>query len=101
MGRRRKPVQRVLSFGRGGWRPGAGRKPSKRRNKRVLHRRRPELSKRHPGHVTLKVHRDLSSLRLKKRCQVIRRALVAARAAYPRARIVDWSIQANHLHLIV
>ncbi len=89
-----------MTFGHGGWRPGAGRKPSKRRNKRVLHRKRPKVTRRCPMHITLKVRPELSSLRVKARCQVIRRAFVAA-CTYPGARIVDWSILSNHLHLIV
>jgi REP element-mobilizing transposase RayT len=90
-----------MTFGTwGGWRPGAGRKLSKRGDKRVLHRRRPELSRRCPAHVTLKVHDDVANLRTKARAQVIQRALAAA-GFYPGARIVDWSIQKNHLHLIV
>ena len=97
---KRKLKQLVMTFGHGGWRPGAGRKPSKRRNKRALHRKRPKVTRRCPVHVTLKVRREFSSLRTKTRCRVIRRAFVAA-CAYTGARIVDWSIQANHLHLIV
>jgi REP element-mobilizing transposase RayT len=90
-----------MTFGTwGGWRPGAGRRPSKRRRKRVLHRKRPKLTRRLPVHVTLRVHREVSSLRFKDRRRVIRRAFAAA-CAYDGARIVDWSIQANHLHLIV
>ena len=62
----------VMTFGTwGGWRPGAGRKPSKRRNNRALHRKRPKVTRRCPVHITLKVHRELASLRVKARCQVI------------------------------
>jgi REP element-mobilizing transposase RayT len=97
----KNPKQLVMTFGTwGGWRPGAGRKPSKRRDKKVLHHKRPRLTRRCPAHVTLKVHRDVASLRNKARCKVIRGAFVAA-CSYPGARIIDWSIQANHLHLIV
>ncbi len=100
MARKRKSKQLVMTYGTwGGWRPGAGRKPSKRRNKRVLHRKRHKVTRRCPVHITLKVHRELSSLRVKARCQVIRRAFAAA-CAYDGVRIVDWSIQNNHLHLI-
>ncbi len=84
----------------GGWRPGAGRKPSKRRNKRVLHRKRSEISRRNPVHVTVKVRSELNSLRTKKRVQVIRRAFVAP-CAGDGFRIIDWSIQGTHLHLII
>jgi len=97
----KKPKQLVMTFGTwGGWRPGAGRKPSKRRDKKALHRSRPSLTRRHPAHVTVKVHRDVTSLRTKDRCKVIRGAFVAA-CSYPGARIVDWSIQGSHLHLII
>jgi len=97
----KKPKQLVMTFGTwGGWRPGAGRKASKRRNKKALHRQRPRMTRRLPGHVTLKVHRDVACLRKKARCKVIRGAFVAA-CSYPGVSIVDWSIQGNHLHLIV
>ena len=102
MATKRKPTkgQQVMTFGWGGWRPGAGRKPSKRRNKHVLHRERPRVSRRTPVHVTLKVRPELTSLRTKKRVQVIRRALGPA-CAGEGFRIVDWSIQANHIHAVV
>lgn len=97
---RKKTRQRVMSFGRGGWRPGAGRPKSNRRNKRVLHRQRPEVTSRTPAHITLRVRPELTSLRTKKRVQLIRQAFVAScnRDGF---RIIDWSIQGNHLHLIV
>ncbi len=101
MAKRRKSQQLVMTYGTwGGWRPGAGRKPSKRRNKRVLHRKRSEISRRNPVHVTVKVRSELNSLRTKKRVQVIRRAFVAA-CAGDGFRIIDWSIQGTHLHLII
>ena len=77
MAGKKKPKQRVMSFGRGGWRPGAGRPPSKRRNKRVLHRQRPRITARTPAHITLRVRPELTSLRTKKRARVIRDAFVA------------------------
>jgi REP element-mobilizing transposase RayT len=101
MARKQKlPAQLVMTFGWGGWRPGAGRKPSKRRDKVVLHRVRPDLSRRHAAHVTLKVRADLTSLRTKSRVQVIRRAFVPA-CEGDGFRIVDWSILGNHMHLVV
>lgn len=101
MAKKRKPKQLVMTYGTwGGWRPGAGRKPSKRRNKRVLHRKRPTMSRRNPAHVTLNVRPELTSLRTKRRVQVIRRAFVAA-CAGDGFRIIDWSIQGTHLHVII
>lgn len=95
-----KTKQRVISFGPGGWRPGAGRPRSTRRNKRVLHRKRPRITRHTPAHITMKLIPELSSLRTKKRAKVIRDALIAC-CANDRFRIVDWSIQSSHLHLII
>ena len=89
-----------MSFGRGGWRPGAGRPRSKRGHGIVQHRRRPEISRRTPGHVTLRVHRALTSLRTKRRVGVVR-AAIAAVCAGQALRLIDWSIQGNHIHLVV
>ena len=98
--KRTRPAQGFLVFGHGGWRPGAGRPKSKRRDKIVLHRRRARVTRRTPAHVTLRVQRDLASLRTKARVQVIRAALVAA-CSGEGFRIIDWSIQGNHVHLVV
>ena len=99
--RRRESEQLVMTYGTwGGWRPGAGRPPSKRRSKRVLHRPRPRVTRRTPAHITLKVVSELASLRAKKKAAVIRRAFVAA-CNGDGFRIIDWSIQGNHLHLVV
>ena len=100
MTRNRRAQQRILSFGRGGWRPGAGRPRSERPNKIVLHRKRPDISPRYPLHIVLKVRPELSNLRTKKRVQVIRAAFAAAVGA-DGFRIIDWSIQRLHIHLIV
>ena len=85
--------------GRGGWRPGAGRKPT---GKRVgpAHRQRVELDPRHPLHVTLRATAAVGRLRK-------RHAYQAARAALTKQlerddfRVVHVSIQHNHVHLIV
>ena len=94
-----KTKQLHMTFGtRGGWRPGAGRKAVRGR-KHVPHRKRPILAPRYPVHITLKVCRELRSLRTKKRYQAIRRAFVAG-CVRDGFRIVDWSIQGDHVHLI-
>ena len=70
MAKKRKPKQLVMTYGTwGGWRPGAGRKPSKRRNKRVLHRKRPAITRRNPVHISLEICTVFKSLRTKKRAQ--------------------------------
>jgi len=92
--------QAKLDFpaGWGGRREGAGRKPKGERPG-VSHRARPRLSSRFPVHVTLRLRRGLPSLR--RRAE--HRAVVAAFAAGCQRggfRLVQYSVQANHLHLI-
>ena len=97
--RHRQPVQLELKAkGRGGVREGAGRK-------RVLtsglpHLRRPALASRHPVQVTLKLRPGLPSLRGGRAFPVVRSALKAARRRLG-VRLVHYSVQSNHLHLIV
>ena len=81
---------------RGGARPGAGRP---RRSTRVPHTRRTRVTRHTPVHVTLRVVAGLPSLRERRNFRVIRAALGLARAGD--ARIVQYSVQSNHLHLIV
>jgi REP element-mobilizing transposase RayT len=79
-------------------RPGRKRPP---KGKRVVpHRARPEVSARHPVHVTMKVATDVVRLRKRKIYQAVRRALrgCLARVDY---RVVHISIQNTHLHVIV
>lgn len=83
---------------RGGARKGAGRKP-RRACAGVRHRERPPLSPRHPVHVTLRVGHGLGSLRRPDTFQVVRDALVASAGGFG-ARIVHYSVQTNHVHLI-
>jgi REP element-mobilizing transposase RayT len=83
---------------RGGRRTGAGRKRKKGRG-RVAHRVRPEQKKAHPVHVTLRAGRRLPSLRKQLVFNEMRRAL--ARTARAWFRIVHFSVQADHVHLLV
>ena len=103
MQRRRRKLPRKgeqLSFaprGRGGARPGAGRplKPGAG----VPHLRRAGLSVHHPVHVTLRVLRGVPNLRRRALMKVIERALRAASDRFG-MRVVHYSVQPNHLHLI-
>lgn len=91
--------QLPLQFSRlGGYRPGAGRKPKPGAG--VPHRPRPELASRHPVHVTLRVAPEVWSLRSRRCFREIARAF---RAVHGRRdfRLVEFSVQGNHLHLIV
>jgi REP element-mobilizing transposase RayT len=54
----------------------------------------------HPLHVTLRVLREVGSLRRHKAYEVIRHALGRV-AARPDARVVQVSIQGDHLHLVI
>jgi REP element-mobilizing transposase RayT len=81
----------------GGRRPGAGRK---RNTTELEHVARAPLDHRHPVHVTLRVVRAVGNLRSKKRFAIVRDAVKAANAR-PGFRIVELSVQSNHLHLLV
>ena len=83
----------------GGKRAGAGRK-RKSALRRVSHKRRPEHAARFPLHVVLRARRDAPGLRRRQMFRAVRAALVqgAARAGFP---LVHFSVQGNHLHLVV
>jgi REP element-mobilizing transposase RayT len=83
----------------GGKRRGAGRKP-KGKEALVSHNRRDDHKVRFPLHVTLKLATGLPSLRKTAPFQVVQRALVAAADRFG-CRVVHYSVQSNHLHLIV
>ena len=82
----------------GGRRAGAGRKPGPVR--RDPHRRRPALGRTTPCHVTLKVRAGLPSLRS---ARFVRAFTATLRDGCERGRfrVVHWSVQRDHLHLIV
>src|SRR5687768_6431364 len=80
----------------GGRRKGAGRKPNGSRPM-VSRKARPELNGRNPVHVTLRVLQAIPSLRVLNHW--VRRALIAG-ADKPGFRLVHFSIQGNHIHLI-
>lgn len=81
----------------GGRRPGAGRKAAARRS--VPHRRRPLHDTRYPAHVTLRAAPGVPSLRGTGVFPLVRAALAAASGA--RFRILHFSVQADHLHVVV
>ena len=87
--------QRELPF-HGGRRRGAGRP----KGTRVSHGRRPRFRKPTPVHVRLRVRRHVWNLRSGRSWRRIRRAFEKARGRFG-ARIVEYSVQGNHLHLII
>jgi len=84
---------------RGGKRKGAGRKP-KGEKAGVSHLRRPQFPARHPVHVTMRMRPGVGFLRGFSRKRAIEDALRAAKERFG-VRVVHYSIQGNHLHLIV
>ena len=83
----------------GGQRKGAGRRPSGAAAG-VSHRRRAALASRFPVHVTTRLQQGLPSLRCKGVYAALRAAFAAGgnRAGF---RLVHYSVQRNHLHMIV
>jgi REP element-mobilizing transposase RayT len=99
MPRRRRPQQLELPLKStwGGKRRNAGRKPGP--HPKTPHRARPRHYFGHPVHVTLRAR--LGSLRSQFLYPTVRLAISrATRHAPDRFRIVHYSVQSNHVHLI-
>ncbi len=82
----------------GGRRPGAGRKPRGPRPN-VSHRTRPYHDAAHPVHVTLRAVTGLASLRAPRVFPAVREALRLAQRE--RFRVCHFSVQSNHVHMLV
>ena len=98
-GRRAKQLELPLGSTWGGRRAGAGRKPAVAR-RLVPHRARPAHNGAHPAHVT--VRSVCRSLRTQFLFPTVRKAISdAARRFGERFRVVEFSVQGDHIHLIV
>lgn len=98
--RRKRPVQLGLQLRTwGGARKGAGRKP-KAEQAGIAHLRRPVLAARFPVHVTLRMLPHVWSLRSRRSFRVFARAVRAAAERFG-MRVCEFSVQGNHLHLVV
>jgi len=88
---------------RGGRRPGAGRPPIKGRRPNVPHRVRQRHASSRPVHVTLRARSGLPSLRSERIYGMFNSVLRDQRKRrYAGAfQVVEFSVQENHLHLIV
>ncbi len=84
---------------RGGARPNAGRKP-KGDKAGVSHLVRPQFARALPVHVTLRMARHVYNLRSRRSFSVIGRAIAGAAERFG-VRIVMFSVQGNHVHLVV
>ena len=105
-GQRKKHVQLVLPTldkngqHRGGKRANAGRKRAPGTKPRVAHVARPEVRASYPQHVTVRMRPDAAGLRNFAISAVLRRAF-AAGCDKGLFRICQFSIQGNHIHLVV
>jgi putative transposase len=84
----------------GGARAGAGRPKGSRTSKRIPHTKRPRVSKHRPHHITVRVTRGTWNLRGQRCYPPITQALGALRSSED-FRVVHFSVQHNHIHLIV
>jgi REP element-mobilizing transposase RayT len=99
MGTRTRQAELALKYrGRGGYRPGAGRPRSGRHA--VPHRSRPKVAARHPVHVTLRVRDEVWNLRSRRCFRALARGFARGKDRFG-FRLVHFSVQGNHLHLIV
>jgi REP-associated tyrosine transposase len=83
---------------RGGKRRGAGRKPKGPRAL-VSHDARPQFGKPTPMHVTLRVRQEVWNLRSGRSWRRLRDVFAASCGRFG-LRLIQFSIQGNHLHLI-
>jgi REP element-mobilizing transposase RayT len=95
--RRAKQLDLPIPATWGGKRPGAGRKPGGHRPGQP-HRPRAVHDVRHPVHATLRALPGVPSLRRDTIWRVVRDAI--RRSNRPSFRIVHFSVQSDHLHLI-
>ena len=92
-------LELALTSGWGGRRVGAGRRPAPWR-RRMPHHARPAHRAEHPVHVTLRS--VCRSLRTQFVFPTVRNAILAAnRAGAARFGVVEFSVQGDHLHLLV
>jgi putative transposase len=84
---------------RGGRRKGAGRKPPGA-EALVSHHPRPKFGRPTPAHVTLRLGKDIPSLRAARRFAIVRQCFKATRGRCG-LRLVEFSVLGNHLHLVM
>jgi putative transposase len=98
--RRKRDEQVQFEFPEwGGQRTGAGRKP-RGEAACVSHHGRAELKKRFPVHVTIRIARGLPGLREKNAHSVLVHSFRAGRNRFG-FRLNHYSVQSNHVHMIV
>jgi REP element-mobilizing transposase RayT len=99
MSRSSKPrIRQLTIFPRGGAQRGAGRKPKGERAL-VPHVKRERVTRHDPVLVTTHLAPDLPNLRRERTLVTLRRAFSAGSDRFG-FRLVEYSVQSNHLHLI-
>jgi len=88
------------TFAHGGKRLNAGRKPIGEKRAGPPHVRRPRIERLLPVHVTMRMAPTVYNLRSRRSFAVIARALVIAGERFG-VRILEFSVQGNHIHLVV
>jgi REP element-mobilizing transposase RayT len=96
---RQLPLDLVPRFDWGGVRPGSGRKPAGD-EPGISHERIIEVDERFPVHVTLRARDHVWNLRSRRAYRVIAAALRGV-LGRPGFAVAHFSVQGNHLHLIV
>ena len=94
----RKAKQLVLDLPKSSPRPNRGR--PRKPDAGVSHLARPKLAARFPVHVTLRMRAHVYNLRAWRCYRVLRRALIIGSNRFG-MRIAHFSVQGNHVHLIV
>lgn len=96
---RRRPRQTELAFRTwGGRRPGAGRKRRPENVGLLPHVARPSFDRHVPVHVTMRALDDVPYFRAQRAATIFLREI--ARVSTKGFRLLHYSIQANHLHVI-
>ncbi len=85
--------------GHGGKRKGAGRKPTSKRPP-VHHVQRPKVPRGSPAHITLRMQRDVPSLRSRRFLREFQ-ARLGRGSERGDFRVCHYSIQRDHVHLVV
>jgi len=92
-------IEQLTFFPRGGKRAGAGRKPTGERAL-VSHAKREKMSWHTPAHVTMRLIAGLPTLRAPTPFAVLKAAFAGTTGRFD-FQIVHFSVQSNHMHLIV
>jgi len=93
------PLDLVPRYGWGGARAGAGQKP-RGEEAGISHERTLEVDRHAPVHVTLRARDHVWNLR-SRRCHAVIAAALRGVLGRPGFRVVHFSLQGNHAHLLV